>query len=109
MDQNFRIRCDRLAHLQIQLTDTLAAAGGTVAPVSILGSYQVCNAFVHITDGLLWPSFSADSATLPVTMPMAMPYIPSNWYVPPMQQLPVMSNGLPAVIPWQDLLMMNFA
>ena len=51
-----------LAALQITVTDALTAGA---LDVRVINSYQVCEAWVHILDSVIWPVNDTSAESLP--------------------------------------------
>lgn len=66
--------------LQVQIRDLLTPAAGLVNIISTR-SRRICQAtWVHVLDGVLWPSDSVDVATLPSVGAAAPMQAPPAWY-----------------------------
>ena len=68
--------------MQVHVQDLLAPSATSASPVrfNISSSRQVCNSWVHLLDGVLWPSAMVPAATLPSIPATARQQgIPLNW------------------------------
>ena len=69
-------------HVQVHVRDLLApsATAGTTVTFNIASSRQVCSSWVHLLDGVLWPSTMESAATLPsVPATTRQQGIPLSW------------------------------